>query len=435
MSKATIPWNPQKWVPLFFTIWTGQTLSWVGSAVAQFGLVWWITEKTGSATVLAVATLLSMLPAVILGPIIGALIDRWNRRIVMLVADGIIALASLWLAYLFWADALEIWQFYLVMVIRAIGQAFHWPANQASISLMVPKEHLPRIGGLNQTIGGAVNIIAPPIGALLLQIMPLHGIMMIDVSTAIFSILPLLFIIIPQPNTPPAEATISANISAVWQDMLAGFRYIWQWSGLFWLLIIVMLINFFVNPAMSLVPILVTKHFQGEALELGWLNASWGVGMLIGGLVLGAWGGFRKRIYTMLLGIFGLGIGILMVALAPANMLPLAILGFLIGSGMNAVSNGAGFALLQTLVEPEMQGRVFTVVMSMAGAISPLSLAIGGPIADAFGVRILYFIAGGSLLLLSVVGWMSPVILNLEDDKISQAAEKRKNQDNITETE
>jgi DHA3 family macrolide efflux protein-like MFS transporter len=245
--------------------------------------------------------------------------------------------------------------------------------------------------------------------------MPLHWIMMIDVTTAIFSILPLLFIIIPQPAMPPAEATLAANISAVWEDMLVGFRYIWKWSGLFWLLILVMLINFFVNPAMSLVPILVTKQFQGGALELGWLNASWGVGMLIGGLVLGAWGGFRKRTYTMLMGTFGLGVGILMAAFAPASMLPLAIIGFLVGSAMNAITNGSGFALLQTLVAPEMQGRVFTVVMSMAGAMSPLSLAIGGPIADWFGVRTLYFIAGGALILLSVIGWMTPVILNLED--------------------
>jgi DHA3 family macrolide efflux protein-like MFS transporter len=420
MSKLSLSWNSSKWVPLFFTIWTGQTLSWVGSAVAQFGLVWWITEKTGSATILAFATLLSMLPGILLGPLIGALVDRWNRRYVMLAADGIVALASLWLAYLFWADVLEIWQFYIVLVIRAIGQTFHWPANQASISLMVPKEHLPRIAGLNQTIGGAVNIIAPMIGAFLLQVMSLSEIMMIDVITAFFSILPLLFILIPQPDTPPTEVTITANISAVWKDMIEGFRYIWNWSGLFWLLIVVMMLNFFVNPAMSLVPILVTNHFQGEAWELGWLNASWGLGMVIGGLILGAWGGFKKRIYTALLGISGLGIGILLVAVAPTNMLPLALFGFLFGSSMNALANGSGFAILQTLVSPEMMGRVFTVVMSMAGAVSPLSLAVGGPIADRFGIRTLYFIAGGSILLLALIIWRSPVIMNLEDQVISQ---------------
>lgn len=427
MQRRTIAWNPSKWAPLFFTIWTGQTLSWIGSAVAQFGLVWWITEKTGSATVLAVATLVSMLPGVVIGPLVGALIDRWDRRIVMLVADGTIAMASLWLAYLFWADSLQIWQVYAIMLVRAIGGVFHWPANQASISLMVPGEHLPRIAGLNQTIGGAVTIISPPVGALLLQIMPLHWIMMIDVITAAFSILPLLFIIIPKPEKPaepsPGETT-RATISAIWEEMVAGFRYIWKWSGLFWLLIIAMLVNFFVNPAMSLVPILVTRHFRGGALQLGWLNASWGVGMLLGGLVLGAWGGFKKRAYTMLFGLFGLGVGILLVALAPANLLPMAITGFLIGSAMNAITNGSAFALLQTVVAPEMQGRVFTVVMSMAGAISPLSLAVGGPIADWLGVRVLYFIAGGSLLLLTLAGGASPVIRNLEAEVAAQSASR-----------
>jgi DHA3 family macrolide efflux protein-like MFS transporter len=416
MTTRTIQWDVSKWARLFFTIWSGQTLSWVGSAVAQFGLIWWITEKTGSATILAVATLISMLPGVILGPVAGALIDRWNRRIVMLVADGFIALASLWLAYLFWAEALQIWQVYLVMLIRAIGLAFHWPANQASISLMVPVKHLPRIAGLNQTIGGAVSIISPPVGALLLQIMPLHWIMMIDVITAAFSILPLLFIIIPQPDTPNIDPAAGSAFSTVWGDMKAGFRYIWNWKGLFWLLMIAMLINFFTNPAMSLVPILVTRHFKGEALELGWLNASWGVGMVVGGLVLGAWGGFRKRAYTMLVGIFGMGVGILLVAFAPANLLLMAIVGFFIASGMNAITNGSAFALLQTVVEPELQGRVFTVVMSMAGAISPLSLAVGGPVADWLGVRTLYYMAAGALLLLAVAGTRVPAVLNLEEE-------------------
>jgi MFS transporter, DHA3 family, macrolide efflux protein len=417
MPNRTITWNTEKWVPLFFTIWTGQTLSWVGSSVAQFGLVWWITEKTGSATILAVGTLISMLPGVVLGPLVGALIDRWNRRIVMLVADGIIALVSLGLAYLFWTDSLQIWQVYVVMFIRAIGGTFHWPANQASISLMVPKEHLPRIGGLNQMIGGAVNIIAPPVGALLLQVMDLHWIMMIDVITAGFSILPLLFIMIPQPkiSTETLEgATISQTAAAIWADTKAGFLYIWKWKGIFWLLMIAMMINFFVNPAMALVPILVTNHFEGGALELSWLNASWGAGMVLGGLLLGSWGGFKKRVITMLVGIMGLGAGILLVAFAPANMLPLAIIGFLIGSAMNAISNGSGFAILQIMVAPDMQGRVFTVVMSMAGAISPLSLAIGGPVADWLGVRTLYYIAGISLLILGVIGFMIPAVVNLE---------------------
>jgi DHA3 family macrolide efflux protein-like MFS transporter len=415
-------WNAEKWAPYFFTIWTGQTLSTIGSAVAQFALIWWITAKTGSATILAVATLLSMLPGIVLGPLVGALIDRWNRRAVMLVADGAIALVSLWLAYLFWAESLQIWHVYVIMVIRAIGETFHWPANQASISLMVPKDHLPRIAGLNQSVFGAVNIISPPLGALLLQVMELHWIMMIDGITALFSILPLLFILIPQPEKRPREATIKTTVTAVWSDMKEGFSYIWNWKGLFWMLLFAMAVNFFTNPAMSMVPILVTRHFEGGAVELGWLNASWGIGMLVGGLALGAWGGFRKRTHTIIAAVFGLGTGILLVGLTPNNALILAILGFLLGSSMNAMANGASFALLQTVVRPELQGRVFTVILSMAGAISPLSLAVGGPLADWLGVRTLYLIAGAALLILSGLSAASPVIRNLEEEQARKIA-------------
>jgi DHA3 family macrolide efflux protein-like MFS transporter len=244
--------------------------------------------------------------------------------------------------------------------------------------------------------------------------------MMIDVITALFSILPLLFIIIPQPATGPKEKALGKAFSTIWKDTKAGFEYIWNWKGVFWLLMVAMLVNFFVNPAMSLVPILVTRHFQGEALELGWLNASWGIGMLVGGLVLGAWGGFRKRTYTMLMGIAGLGLGILIVGIAPANLLVVAITGFFLGSAMNAITNGSAFSLLQTVVTPELQGRVFTVIMSMSGAISPLSLAVGGPVADWFGVRTLYLVAGVVLILLSLIVAMSPVILNLEEERLQK---------------
>jgi DHA3 family macrolide efflux protein-like MFS transporter len=171
---------------------------------------------------------------------------------------------------------------------------------------------------------------------------------------------------------------------------------------------------------MSLVPILVTGHFQGAAIQLGWLNAAWGLGLLLGGLTLGVWGGFKRRTDTILMGLAGLGSGLLLVAFAPAESLGLAIAGFFFASAMNAITNGSAFALLQSVVAPELQGRVFTVILSMAGAISPLSLAIAGPLADRLGVRALYFMAGGALLALAVAGALSPVVRNLE----SQAAQQ-----------
>jgi len=403
------------WKLPFFTIWTGQQLSWIGSAVAGFALVWWLTETTGSATMLAIGTLLTLLPGVVLGPFAGALVDRWNRRLVMLVADSVVALFSAWLAVLFWTGAIQIWHVYVIMFVRSIGGAFHWPAMTASTTLMVPKEHLGRVAGLNQTIGGAVNIISPPLGALLLSVLPLHGIMAIDVLTAAFAIVPLFFVHIPQPER-AAVAQVAQAKPTLWTDMREGLRYVIGWPGLLGICLLATLLNFTMAPAMSLMPLLITGHFGGRVLQLGWMNSAWGVGLVLGGLLLGAWGGFKRRIVTVLIGIIGLGVGALVVGLTPATAFPLALGAFFFGAVMNALCNGSAFALLQQVVAPEMQGRVFALVMTVCNMATPLSLAIAGPLADAVGVRALYVAGGIAQVILGIGGFFIPAIMSLESN-------------------
>ena len=189
-----------KWAARFFTVWSGQALSLFGSALVQFALIWWLTQKSGSATVLAIATLVGMLPQIVIGPFAGALVDRWNRRVIMIIADGTIAAFSLLLAYLFAAGIVQIWHIYAVMASVRWEAAFHFPAMAASTPLMVPKEQLTRINGLNQALQGINGLVAPPVGALLLSFLPTQGILLIDVGTALLAILPLLFISIPQPT-------------------------------------------------------------------------------------------------------------------------------------------------------------------------------------------------------------------------------------------
>jgi DHA3 family macrolide efflux protein-like MFS transporter len=411
------------WRLPFFTIWTGQQLSWIGSAVAGFALVWWLTETTGSATMLAVGTLLTLLPGIVLGPFAGALVDRWNRRLVMLVADSIVALFSAWLAVLFWTGAIQIWHVYVIMFVRAVGGAFHWPAMSASTSLMVPKDHLGRVAGLNQTIGGAVNIISPPLGAFLLSILPLHGILAIDVLTAAFAIVPLFFVHIPQPEKTEAAQEVQAK-PTLWADMRAGLRYVIGWPGLLGVCLLATLLNFSIMPAMSLMPILITDHFGGEALQLGWMNSAWGVGLVLGGLLLGVWGGFKRHIVTVLVGIVGLGVGVVTVGLTPATAFPLALGAFFFGALMNALCNGSAFALLQQVVVPEMQGRVFSLVMTVCNMATPLSLAIAGPLADAVGVRALYIAGGIAQVILGVSGFLIPAIMSLENNNGHAVEEK-----------
>jgi DHA3 family macrolide efflux protein-like MFS transporter len=156
------------WKLPFFTIWTGQAFSLLGSSLVGFALIWWMTETTGSATVLAIAAMLEILPRVFIGPLAGTLVDRWNRRMVMLIADSITALATAVLIYLVWAGTLQIWHIYLLMLVRSSAGSFHMPAMLSSTSLMVPKEQLTRVQGLNQLLQGLINIAAPIFGALLI---------------------------------------------------------------------------------------------------------------------------------------------------------------------------------------------------------------------------------------------------------------------------
>ena len=154
----------------FFVIWGGEACSLVGSALVQFALVWWLTIETGSATVLAFAMMMAMLPQIVIGPFAGALVDRWNRRHVMIFADIGIAFATVILIALFALDVVQVWHIYVVLLVRSAGGAFHWPAMSASTTLMVPKKHLARVGGLNQAISGAVSIVAPALGAILMAV-------------------------------------------------------------------------------------------------------------------------------------------------------------------------------------------------------------------------------------------------------------------------
>jgi len=403
----------KRWAVRFFTIWGGQAVSLLGSSLVQFALVWWLTAQTGSATVLAMATLFAMLPQVLLSPIAGTLVDRWNRRRVMMMADSLIALATLGLALLFAAGLAQVWHIYLIMLIRSAGGAFHWPAMQASTSLMVPEKHLSRIAGLNQMLQGAMGIIAPPLGALLLAVLPMQGILMIDVVTALLAVLPLVFVVIPQPER---NGAVAAEKPSVLADLRAGLRYLRGWPGMMAIIVMALFINFLVNPAFSLLPILVTRHFGGAAPELAGMESALSLGMLIGGITLSVWGGFRRRIMTSLVGLAGMGIGIALIGLVPPPLFVLAVTATFVGGFMTPMVNGPVFAILQAKVAPEMQGRVFSLLNAGAAAISPLGLAIAGPLADAVGVQINFVVAGAACVLLSVIALFVPAIMQLEDN-------------------
>jgi DHA3 family macrolide efflux protein-like MFS transporter len=415
--------HQSKWQIPFFTIWTGQQLSLVGSGAAQFALIWYLTTTTGSATVLATSSLMAFLPTVFLGPFVGALVDRWNRRVVMIVADTVIALASLCLAYLFWVDALQIWHVYAVMFVRAVGSGFHWPAMEASTSLMVPEEQLTRVAGLNQTVKGVLNIVGAPLGALLMELLPLYGIMMLDVGTAALAIVPLFFVRVPQPKRAGVDGAQKQSILA---DVREGLRYLWGWPGMLAIIGMLIILKIVLTPAFSLAPLLVSEHFRGTAAQLSLLEVVVGVGFVIGGLLLSAWGGFKRRIHTMMMGMAIGGLSLAALGFAPAAMFWMASVSIFVFGLTVPLIDGPFLAILQTSVAPEMQGRVLTLVGSLLNLTSPIGLVIAGPVSDRLGLQV-WYVAGGVLTAVAgLIGLVTPVIANIEQNNNGAAAVEEK---------
>jgi len=407
--------QPEKraWKVKFFSIWVGQLFSLLGSSLVQFALVWYLTKTTGSAAVLAGATIAAILPEIFLGPFVGALVDRWNRRLIMIIADGMIALCTAALVVLFYLNAVEIWQIYLLLFLRSLGGAFHWPAMQASTSLMVPEEHLARVAGINSAFRGIIAIIAPPLGALLMDLLPMYSVLAVDIFTAFLAILPLLFISVPQPKGTTTTPLTSPR--QLWREVLEGVTFLRGWPGAMSLVFIATFINFLLAPSDTLMPLLVKNHFDGGAWELSFLASAMGVGFVVGGLALGIWGGFKKKVHTCLMGICGIGVGVMIMGFTPANMIWLAILGAAIMGIMAPIANGPLHALMQAKVPHEMQGRVFTLIGSLAMAMMPLSMLVAAPLADNFGVQTWYIIGGATTILLGVGSFFNSSIMHIED--------------------
>lgn len=413
-----IPWKKR-----FFTIWTGQAVSLLGSQLVSFALIWYLTVRTGSATVLAIASLLGILPSVILGPFVGPLVDRWNRRRTLIIADSIVALATLGLSFMFITGEPGLWQIYLILFIRAVAGGFHSNAMTASTSLMVPVEHLARVQGFNQMLNGGLNVVAAPLGAILYEALALQWILMIDVSTALVAIIPLFFFEIPQPERKTDEA-LGGKAATYWQDMVAGFRYVWNWKGLFILSMMAAMLNFLLAPTSALNPLLIKDHFSGDVLQLGTFNSIFGIGIIVGGLLLGVWGGFKKRILTSLFGIIILGLGVLTIGLLPSNLLVVAMVaGGVMGFGL-PIANGSLGAIMQANVAPEMQGRVFALLGTLSGAMAPIGLAIAGPVSDSIGIQTWFLLAGGLCILMAIFGMINPLVFNIETNNPNKAKQE-----------
>lgn len=409
MNAATIPaGGPWRW--RFFTLWTAQALSLFSSSLVGFALVWWLTMTSGSGTVLAGGVLAGMLPQMLLGPVAGVLVDRHSRRLIMAASDVGTAVATAALAWLFATGMVQPWHVYVLMMVRSIGFTFHYPAMMASTTLMVPQAELSRISGLNQALNGATNIGAPALGALLVALLPMQGVMALDIVGALVAVGVLALIRVPNPPARSAEARRSSMAA----DLREGWRFVRGWRGLAIVMGLSIVLNFTLAPGVSLMPLLVTQHFGGAAREMALFEAVWGAGVIIGGLGLAAWGGFRNKMFTSMAGLVGMAVAYTLCGAAPATALPLALFGYLLGGVANPITNGPMQAVVLSAIPAEMQGRVMALLGTISMIVSPLSMAVAGPLADVLGVRFWLVIGGICSLAAALVVVMVPAVRDME---------------------
>lgn len=402
---------PKEFSERFWLLWGSQAVSIAGSFAVQFAIIWWLTTTTGSATVLATATMIGLLPQVLLGPFFGALVDRWNRKRVMLISDSVIALASAWLAWLFYIDAATATHVFVVLGVRAIGGAIHAPAMLASTTLMVPEEHYVRVQGLNQALTNGSPLLAAPLGALLISTLPMSAVMMVDVLTALIAVVPLLFVFVPQPDGEDE----GEDQQSIFADVAEGIRYLRDRKEQMYLVIGATFVNFCIVPAFALLPLLVMQELNGGAYYLSVLQLVFGVGGVIGGSVLASWGGFNRRVYTVILGFTLMGAGTLLVGIAPGAVAWTPGLGLFLVGAAAALINGAILAILQARVPADYQGRLFTLLASIAGAMTPFALLLAAPVAELFGIRFWYIAGGIACIAVALVSAAVPAIAKMED--------------------
>jgi DHA3 family macrolide efflux protein-like MFS transporter len=249
---------------------------------------------------------------------------------------------------------------------------------------------------------------------LLIETLPIQSILTIDVATAIIAVTSLLFVQVPQP-----ERSTTEEQASTWQDVKSSFRYVWTWRGLAIVTGISTMLNFMLVPAFSLLSLIVLEYFKGSALQLGWMEAAFGVGMLAGGGLLSTWGGFEKRMNTVIVGTGLLGLMIVVIGTAPANFIFLAIGAmFLAGVGLS-LGNGVGQALLQVLVVPDMQGRVFATLGALRSLMAPLGLALAGPFTEVSGTQSWMLSAGIGITVMVVAMRFIPEVANVEEHERS----------------
>lgn len=401
--------NKQNWKRSFFTIWAGQAVSLITSAVLQMAIIWYLTDTTGSALVLSMATMVGFLPQAILGTMIGVLVDRWNRKLVMIGADLIIAAGGAVLALIALTIELPVWAVMVVLFIRSIGTAFHSPALSAVTPSLVPEDQLTKCAGYSQSVQSISYILSPAIAAFLYATWDLNAVIALDILGALVACITVSIVTIPKQKT-KTEMVQSSMIA----EAKAGYGIIKENKGLFALLWIGALYSFVYMPINALFPLMSMSYFSGTTTHASIVEIVFAVGMLAGGLLLGTWGGFKNRTVSIVLSFVAMGTALTVSGLLPSTGFAIFVLCCIIMGFSAPFYSGIQMALIQEKIQPEYLGRVFGLLGSIMSLAMPLGLIASGLFADKIGINRWFALSGICILALALLSILLPSMKKLD---------------------
>jgi MFS family permease len=382
----------------FTVVWIGQVTSLLGTAISNFALTLWAYEVTGKATPLALVGFFFTTPMVVLGPFVGVLVDRGNRKLMMMLSDLAAALTTAFVLVLHLSGVLQIWHLYIAAAIMGVFQGFQWPAYSAAITMMLPKEQYARANGMLQLAGSGSHVFAPIVAGALLGPLGVAGLLIIDLISAAVAIGTLLVVHIPQPLRTEAGREAEGGF---WREAAYGFRYILRRPGLLGLQTVFLVGNLFTGLAFAVVAPLILGRTGNDELIFGSVQSMGAIGGVVGGLAMSAWGGPRRRVHGVLLGWFCTCV-LGQVVLGLGRTLPVWSAGMFLFSFFAPVINGSNQAIWQAKVAPDVQGRVFTTRRLIAWLVTPLSRLAAGPLVD----YVLEPAMGEGGRLVSTFGWL-----------------------------
>jgi DHA3 family macrolide efflux protein-like MFS transporter len=360
----------------FTIVWFGQLISLVGSGMTSFALSLWVYQQSGSVTQFALINLAAVLPRILISPLAGALVDRWDRRKVMVFSDSLSGLTTLGVALLYLSGRLELGYIYVAVGLSAVFNTFQWPAFMAAMTLLVPKVKLGRANGMLTLNQAAAEIFSPLIAGALILTLELSGILLIDFVTFLFAVTTLLITRFPSPKVSPADKASPGR--SVWGESMDGLKFIAARKGLLELVVFTGVIFFL----WGMVGALIVPMILGFTTEdvLGLILSIAGLGMLTGGIVMSAWGGPSRKIYGVVGPEMFSGLCFILIGLKPIP--GLVATGAFLAHTTIAIVEGSNQAIWQIKVPPEIQGRVFGAQQMVTRGTTPLAYLLAGPLAD-----------------------------------------------------